>query len=100
MLMTLARFEARPGSWRELLELAQTLVEKSRAEEGCLDFGGYRDIMGSDALLVVGRWVDQRALERHYESAHFRETVSRFAELLVEALPSVSLYEVVEMDRL
>ncbi len=100
MLMTIARFEARPEVRQELLELARILVEQSRTEDGCLDFGGYRDIMGSDALLVVGRWIDQCALERHYESAHFQEIVGRFAELLVEALPSVSLYEVVEMDRL
>ena len=80
--------------------MAWMLVERPRAEDGCLDFGGYRDIMGSDALLVVGRWIDQRALERHYESAHSREIIGRFAELLAAAAPSISLYQVVEMDRL
>lgn len=61
--MTIAKFEARPEVRQELLELAWMLVKWPCAEDGCLDFGGYRDIMGSDALLVVGRWIDQRTLE-------------------------------------
>lgn len=56
--MTIAKFEARPEVRQELLELAWMLVEWPCAEDDCLDFGGYRDIMGSDALLI-----DQRALE-------------------------------------
>ena len=100
MLMTIAKFKARPESAPELLELTRTLVECSRADSGCLDYAGYRDIMEGDTLLIVGRWVDQQALERHYESSHFGRTISRFAELLVEAPPSVSLYSVVEVDSL
>ena len=100
MLMTLAKFEARPGAMPELLELAQSLVECSRTDPGCLDYACYRDITGSDTLLIVGRWTDQHALERHYETARFQQIIGRFAELLVEAPPSVSLYHVVEMDSL
>ncbi len=100
MLMTLAKFEARPGSMPELLELARTLVECSRADSGCLDYACYRDIMGGDTLLFVGCWATQQALELHYETAHFRQIVSRFSELLVDVPPSVSLYSVVEMDSL
>ena len=98
MLMTFAKFEARPGFMPELLELAQSLAECSRTDPGCLDYACYRDIMGGDTLLIVGRWTDQQALERHYETARFQQTIGRFADLLVEAPPSVSLYRVVEMD--
>ena len=100
MLMTFAKFEARPGAMPELLKLAQSLVECSRNEPRCLDYACYRDIMGGDTLLIVGRWTDQQALERHYETTYFKQTISRFADLLVEASPSVSLYHVVEMDSL
>ena len=61
---------------------------------------GHHDITAGDTLLLVGRWTDPEALERHYESACFREITGRFADLVVEAWPSVSLYEVVEIDRL
>lgn len=100
MLMTVAKFEARPKSRLELLKLARALAEHSRAEAGCLEYGCYQDIMGGNTLLIVGYWVDRQALEQHYESAHFRELVGLFANLVVEAPPSVSLYDVVEIDRL
>lgn len=67
---------------------------------GFLEYGCYQDITSGDQLLLVGRWTGQEALESHYENARFRELVSQFADLVVEAPPSVSLYEVVEMDRL
>jgi quinol monooxygenase YgiN len=100
MLMTVAKFQARPEARLKLLELALALVEHSRVETGCLEYGCYQDITNGDRLLLVGRWTNQEALENHYENARFRQLVSQFADLVVEAPPSVSLYEVVEMDRL
>ncbi len=100
MLMTVARFESRPQARQELLDLARELTVRSRAESGCLDYGCYQDIANGDLLLIVGYWADQEALERHYQSAHFRELVSQFVGLVLEALPVVSLYDVVEVDRL
>ena len=101
MLMTIAKFEAVSEARTALLDLARVLVAHSRTEAGCLDYGCYQDITGADRLLIVGYWADRQALEQHYESAYFKELVSRFTTLVEEdALPSVSLYDVVEIDRL
>lgn len=100
MLMTLAKFQARPGAAPSLLALAQTLVEASRAQDGCLEYGCYQDVADGDTLLLIGRWTGQEALENHYESAYFRDLVHRFGDWVVEAAPSVSLYDVIEMDHL
>ena len=101
MLMTIAKFEALPETRTELLGLARALVEHSRTEAGCLEYGCYQDITGADRLLIVGYWADRQALEQHYESAYFKELVGgRFASLVIDTLPSVSLYDVVEIDRL
>ncbi|HRX71992.1 MAG TPA: antibiotic biosynthesis monooxygenase, partial [Candidatus Competibacteraceae bacterium] len=101
MLMTIAKFEARPEFRMKLLELelALALVEHSRAETGCLEHGCYQDITNADRLLMAGRWTNQEVLENYYESEQFRQLVTQFADWVVEAPPSVSLYEVVEMDR-
>lgn len=99
MLITMARFQARPGEIEKLLGLAQTLVTNSRAEEGCLEYGCYQDVMDSNTLLLFGSWDGQQALEAHYESAHFRDSIQNFGEWVVEAPPSVSLYDVIETDR-
>jgi len=100
MLMTLAKFQACPGAVSSLLDLARSLAEYSRAEAGCLEYGCYQDIMDSNTLLLVGRWTGQEALETHYESAHFHDLVHQFGKWVVEAPPSVSLYDVMEMDHL
>ena len=100
MLMTLAKFQARSGVVSSLLDLARTLVKHSRIETGCLEYGCYQDVMDSDTLLLVGRWTGQEALEMHYESTHFRDLVRQFGDWVVEAPPSVSLYDVMGMDHL
>ncbi|MBZ4192799.1 MAG: antibiotic biosynthesis monooxygenase, partial [Candidatus Contendobacter sp.] len=100
-LMTIAKFEALPETRTELLELVRVLAEHSRTDAGCLEYGCYQDITGADRLLIVGYWTDRQALEQHYESACFQELVGgRFATLVIDAVPSVSLYDVVEIDRL
>ena len=100
MLMNFAKFQARPKKMPSLLTLARTLVEHSRTATGCLEYGCYQDINDSDTLLLVGRWTGQDALEMHYESAYFRDLVRQFGDWVVETPPSVSLYDVVEMDHL
>ena len=101
MLMTIAKFVAVPETQAALLDLTRVLVAHSRTEAGCLDYGCYQDITGTDRLLIVGYWADRQALEQHYESSHFKELLVRFTSLVVEDVPpSVSLYDVVEIDRL
>lgn len=99
MLMTIAKFQARPGGVSHLLKLAQSLVENSRTEDGCLEYDCYQDVMDSDTLLLVGRWEGQAALEAHYEHPHFRDVLQKFGDWVIEAPPSISLYDVIEMDR-
>lgn len=55
--------------------------------------------MGADRLLIVSYWTDRQALEQHYESGCFKELVGQFTTLVIDAPPSVSLYDVVEIDR-
>lgn len=92
------KIPARPESRVKLLTLA--LVEHSHSENGCLEYVCYQDVTNADRLLVVGCWTNQAVLENHCENERFRQLVTQFADLVVEAPPSVSLYEVVEMDRL
>lgn len=99
MLMTTAKFEALPESRTTLLELVKVLVKRSRSEVGCLECDCYQDIMGADRLLIVSYWTDRQALEQHYESGCFKELVGQFTTLVIDAPPSVSLYDVVEIDR-
>ncbi len=49
------------------------MVEASRAEPGCLDYGYAEDVFDPGLIHVKERWADQHALDRHFASAHIAE---------------------------
>lgn len=49
------------------------MVEASRAEPGCLDYGYAEDMFDPGLIHVKERWADQAALDRHFASPHIAE---------------------------
>ncbi len=50
-----------------------TMMEHSRAEDGCLLYTFAQDLSDPGVLLLCERWRDAAALEAHGKSAHMRE---------------------------
>lgn len=50
-----------------------TMMEKSRAEDGCLDYTFARDLSDPQVLVLFERWRDAAALAAHGQSAHMRD---------------------------
>ena len=50
-----------------------TMMEKSRAEDGCIDYTFGRDLSDPQVLLLFERWRDAAALAAHGQSDHMRE---------------------------
>lgn len=46
------------------------MVDATRAEQGCLYYALAIDALEPNLLHVSGRWRDEAALRRHYESGH------------------------------
>ena len=46
------------------------MVDASRAEPGCLYYAIAIDALDPSRLHVAGRWADETALRKHYESGH------------------------------
>lgn len=69
----------------ELADLAalETVVEQTRAEQGCLGYAAHVHAEDPCRVLFQERWEDQGALDRHWASEHlatFREhAASRLA---------------------
>lgn len=57
----------------EALEAIRTMVAKSRAEDGCIDYTFAQDLTDPDTLVVFERWRDREALAAHGASAHMAE---------------------------
>ena len=54
----------KPGAWDEYLALAQTLVEQTRQEAGCLDYALY-GVKEDDLVCMMETWADQESLAAH-----------------------------------
>ncbi|MDQ1231443.1 MULTISPECIES: putative quinol monooxygenase [unclassified Sphingomonas] len=48
----------------------RAMVEASRAEPGCLDYGYAEDVLDPGLIHVTEMWADQAALDRHFASPH------------------------------
>lgn len=49
------------------------MVDASRKEEGCVEYGYAQDVFDPDVIQVRELWTDQAALDRHFASPHIAE---------------------------
>jgi len=49
------------------------MVDASRAEDGCLEYGYAQDIFDRGLIHVKELWADQASLDRHFASGHIAE---------------------------
>ena len=49
------------------------MVEASRAEPGCLEYGYAEDVLDPGLIHVKEIWADQAALDAHFASPHIAE---------------------------
>ena len=50
-----------------------TMVARSRAEDGCLDYTYARDLSDPQVMVVYERWRDRAALDAHFASEHMAD---------------------------
>ncbi|MFZ2998037.1 putative quinol monooxygenase [Sphingobium sp.] len=49
------------------------MVEASRAEEGCVEYGYAEDVLEPGLIHIKEIWTDQSVLDRHFASDHIAE---------------------------
>lgn len=87
-----------PGEIDKFSEAAKQMVEATRQEEGCLHYAFARDMNDPDIIRISERWVDDAALEAHFQSPHMAAFGAGLAQ--VERLGSdVRLYQGDEVRR-
>ncbi|MCK0128782.1 putative quinol monooxygenase [Erythrobacter sp. F6033] len=47
-----------------------TMIEASRAEEGCVDYSYATDILDPSTMHIIEKWVDEAALVAHFQTPH------------------------------
>jgi len=58
-----------------------SMVEASGAEAGCLEYSYAEDVLDRGLIHVTERWIDRKALDEHFESAHIAIWRATWAQL-------------------
>lgn len=75
MIYIVSRNCIRPEKREEFCAITAELVEKSRAEEGCVSYELVVERDDPNAFAFLEKWRDQAALDAHNQSEHFTRIV-------------------------
>ena len=73
MLVLTAFIEVDPANREAIRAALAAVIEATRAEEGCDDYGCYEDTQQPGRYVFVERWRDRAALDRHIKTPHMAE---------------------------
>lgn len=86
MIEAIFAFRALPGMEDELREATLSIVEPTRAEDGCLQFVVMEDTATPGAFFIRETWRDQAALDAHFQQPYLRDLVELHKRVLAEPL--------------
>ncbi|WP_211232600.1 aminoacyl-tRNA hydrolase [Brachyspira alvinipulli] len=81
MIKIIAKNPVKQENKSKFIETAKELIEKSRKEEGCISYSLYESTDGK-YLTFIEEWKDEKAIESHNNSQHFKSIVPKLGEML------------------
>jgi quinol monooxygenase YgiN len=76
--------KVKEGKKEEFIRLAQELIQKSLAEEGCIFYDLYEDMKEPNTLTFIEKWQNEEAIASHNNSKHFTSIVPLLGQLVEE----------------
>jgi len=65
----------------EIFDVAMRLVESSLRDEGCMAYDVFTSISRDDVIMICETWKDEKSLQKHEKSEHFRRLAPKLQEL-------------------
>ncbi len=93
MIVVLARLQIKDGSDKSFVEVASQLAKLSAAEEGSRGYELLKE--GEGRYCFLERYVDEKAVEAHRKSEHYR-TLGRQLGEFIEGKPDVIRLETID----
>ncbi len=90
-IRVVAKNYVKPEKVQEFMDLCKNLVEATLKEEGCIEYGLYQELGNSGILTFLEEWKDEKSLDEHLNSNHFRKIFPLFSEYL-EKETEVNVY--------
>ncbi|WP_182343498.1 putative quinol monooxygenase [Comamonas koreensis] len=72
MLLIIGTVRLPAANLERALPAMRTMVEASRAEPGCLEYGYAQDVLVPGLIHVKELWSGQAALDAHFASSHIQ----------------------------
>lgn len=72
MLLIVGTVRLPAANLERALPAMRAMVEASRAETGCLEYGYAQDVLEAGLIHVKELWSDQAALDAHFASSHIQ----------------------------
>lgn len=94
MITIVAKGVVKEENIAKFKEYAQTLIEETKKEEGCISYKLYEDINNPKVITFIEKWKDQEAIDKHVNASHFVEIVPKLRDLQ-ESETEVNLYKLV-----
>lgn len=80
MIKVVAKGLVKKNCLDKVLILYKELVDKTRREDGCLSYELFQDTENPCILTMIETWENRECLEKHFQTAHFRELVPQISE--------------------
>jgi quinol monooxygenase YgiN len=82
LLTVVATMRAKPGKEVALRELLESLVEPTRAEDGCHTYALHQGATDAAVFVFYENWTSQDHLDAHLGSSHVQAALGRLEELV------------------
>lgn len=94
MIRILASGKIKAGKLEDLIEVAIPLVEGSRNEAGNISYALNQNTQNPNEICFIEEWKDQKAIDIHNETIHFKTAVAKLGGLLDGGL-DIKLYQII-----
>ena len=82
-------YKMQPGTKEKFLDdiYGRGIPEKTRNEKGCISYDFYLSC-DRDEILLIEKWENDEALEKHIEMPHLKELRKLKDEYIIETVPA------------
>ena len=91
IITVVAIMKAKPGKEDDLRRVLLTLIEPTRAEEGCSQYDLHVHATDPSRFVFYENWTSRELLDRHLASPHLAAAIGTAADWVAEP-PSVETY--------
>lgn len=94
MIKILAKSVIKPEKINDYLILAKELIEKSKMENGCMEYGLWQSHNDPYTLTMFETWENETAIEIHNNSTHFKNIIPQMKKMRISN--EVEMYKCLE----